>query len=141
MENKSICLLIFLGLFGFSIGLFDNYRELWMSSNNLSAKTISHIISISYIVTVLVLCYFTIKISNNKLKWGICIALALNMITEAILICLNQTNYYFLIKFLMFFNIAFSQLILASIYPLLMNIAKDDIIYTKKVLLSHYLVN
>ena len=54
------------------------------------------------------------------------------MITEAILICLNQTNYYFLIKFLMFFNIAFSQLILASIYPLLMNIAKDDIIYTKK---------
>ncbi len=132
MENKSICLLIFLGLFGFSIGLFDNYRELWMSSNNLSAKTISHIISISYIVTVLVLCYFTIKISNNKLKWGICIALALNMITEAILICLNQTNYYFLIKFLMFFNIAFSQLILASIYPLLMNIAKDDIIYTKK---------
>lgn len=131
-ENKSFCLLFFLALFGFSIGLFDNYRELWMSVNGLSTTTISHVISISYIVTVFVLFYFTIRVSTNKLKWGICITLALNMITGATLICLNGTQNAFLIKFLMFFNIAFSQLILASVYPLMMNISKDDVLYTKK---------
>lgn len=131
-DNKSFCLLFFLALFGFSIGLFDNYRELWMSTNGLSTTTISHVISISYIVTVFVLFYFTVRVSTNKLKWGICITLALNMITGATLICLNGTENAFLIKFLMFFNIAFSQLILASVYPLMMNISKDDVLYTKK---------
>lgn len=131
-ENKSFCLLFFLALFGFSIGVFDNYRELWMSTNGLSTTTISHIISISYVVTVFVLFYFTIRVSSNKLKWGICITLALNMITGAILICLNGTENIFFIKFLMFFNIAFSQLILATVYPLMMNISKDDVLYTKK---------
>lgn len=131
-ENKSFCLLFFLALFGFSVGLFDNYRELWMSTNGLSTTSISHVISISYMVTVLVLFYFTIRVSTSKLKWGICISLALNMITGATLICLNGTSNVFLIKFLMFFNIAFSQLILASVYPLMMNISKDDVLYTKK---------
>lgn len=130
--NKSFCLLFFLALFGFSIGLFDNYRELWMNANNLSTTTISHVISISYIVTVFVLFYFTIKVTTNKLKWGICITLALNMMTGTALICLNHTEHTFLIKFLMFFNIAFSQLILASVYPLMMHIKKDDVLYTKK---------
>lgn len=131
-ENKSFCLLFFLALFGFSIGLFDNYRELWMSANHLSTNTISHVISISYIITVFVLFFFTIKVSTNKLKWGICISLVLNMIVGTGLICLNETDNAFLIKFLMFFDIAFSQLILASIYPLMMSIKKDDVLYTKK---------
>lgn len=131
-ENKSFCLMFFLSLFGFSIGLFDNYRELWMSANHLSTTTISHVISVSYIVTVFVLFYFTIRVSANKLKWGICVVLALNMITGTALICLNETRNLFFIKFLMFFNIAFSQLILASVYPLMMNISKNDVLYTKK---------
>ena len=131
-DNKRFYLLFFLALFGFSIGLFDNYRELWMSANNLSTTTISHVISISYIVTVFVLFYFTIRVPANKLKWSICIVLALNMITGTALICLNQSNNDFFIKLLMFFNIAFSQLILASVYPLMMHISKDDVIYTKK---------
>ena len=101
-DNKSFCLLFFLALFGFSIGLFDNYRELWMNTNNLSTTTISHVISISYIVTVFVLFFFTVKVSTNKLKWGICITLALNMMTGTALICLNNSDHAFLIKFLMF---------------------------------------
>ena len=130
--NKNFYLLVFLALFGFSIGCFDNYRELWMSSNGLATLTISNVISISYIVTVLALFYFTIRVSFHKLKLGMCIALVINMITETVLICLNQSNHQFLIKFFMFFNIAFSQIIIASVYPLMMNISKSDDLYTKK---------
>lgn len=136
-NNKSLTILIFLALFGFSIGLFDNYRELWMSANNMSSITISHIISISYIVTVLVLFYFTIRVSTEKLKNGIVISLMIKLITSTILICLNGTNKVFLIKFLMFFDIAFTQVIVSSIYPLMMSIAKNDEIYTKKEVITN----
>lgn len=136
-NNKSLTILVFLALFGFSIGLFDNYRELWMSANNMSSITISHIISISYIVTVLVLFYFTIRVSTEKLKNGIVISLMIKLITSTILICLNGTNKVFLIKFLMFFDIAFTQVIVSSIYPLMMSIAKNDEIYTKKEVITN----
>lgn len=131
-NNSCFLLLVFLAIFGFSIGTFDNYRELWMSANGLSTSSISRVISVSYLVTVLVLFYFTIRVSPSKLKGGMLIALILNMVTGASLICLNGTDEFFLMNFFMFFNIAFSQLILASVYPLMMNISKDDVLYTKK---------
>lgn len=131
-KNRISLLLFFLALFGLSVGVFDNYRELWMSTNGLQTVSISHVISISYIITVLVLFYFTIRTSLDKLKWGTCIALVLNMISGAILIYLNGTGNTFWIKFLMFFNIAFSQLILASVYPLITSFEKNDVLYTKK---------
>ncbi len=137
-NNTSLGLLVFLALFGLSIGTFDNYRELWISTNGLTPSSISHIISVSYIVTVFVLFYFSIRISPSKLKLGVCLTLLLNMLTGTILICLNNTGYLFWLKFLMFFNIAFSQLILASAYPLMMSIQKDDELYTKKVFVESF---
>lgn len=132
LSNPSLMLLIFLGLFGFSIGVFDNYRELWMSSNNLSTGTISNVISLANIVTVLILFYFTLKVSTSKLKNGITICLILQMLTNTFLICLNNTNHLFLIKFTTFFAIAFTEVILSSVYPLIMSLNKSDEIYTKK---------
>lgn len=132
MSNKSFLLLFFLFLFGLSIGVFDYYRDLWMSSNGLSIVTISHIKSISSFVTVLVLFYFTLRVPANKLKKGMNIVLTAKMILEIFLIFLNGTEHYFWIKFLMFFDIAFTQLILSSTYPLMMNFAKNDELYTKK---------
>lgn len=131
-QKKETLLFIFLAFYGFSVGLFDNYRELWMSANGLSTSSISHVISIAYIVTILCLFFFTIKVSVRKLKYGITISLLLKMMLGTILICLNDTDSSYLIKFFMFFDIAFSQLILSSIYPFIMNLSKGDIIYTKK---------
>lgn len=130
--SQGFLILLFLGFFGFSVGLFDNYRELWMSSNGLDTTTVSHIISISYVVTVLVLLYFTIRVPLNSLREGILISLVLKLCTGTILVCLNQSHQLFIIKILLFFDISFSQLILACVYPLLMTIGKSDILYAKK---------
>lgn len=132
LQDKSIQILIFLGIFGFSLGLFNNYRDLWLASNSLKPETISKVISIASIVTVLILFFFTIKVTQNKLKQGITISLILKMLTSAILIVLNNTQKLFLIKFFMFFDIALTQVILSSIYPLMMSIAKNDLLYTKR---------
>ncbi len=131
-SDKCFLLLVFLGLFGFSIGLFDDYRELWMSANNISTTTISHVMSLSYIVTVLVLLMFSIKVTTNKIKNGLTISIIFKMLTSTILICLNNTHNFFLIKFFMFFDIALTELIISSIYPLMLSITKNDELYTKK---------
>lgn len=130
--NKSRLLLFFLFLFGLSIGVFDYYRDLWMSANGISTVTISHVKSISGVVTVLALFYFTLRVPVDKLKRGMNVVLVLKMVFQTFMILLYGSNNYFLIKLLMFFDIAFSQLILSSTYPLMMNFARDDVIYTKK---------
>lgn len=132
IDDKSFILLVFVALFGFSIGLFDNYKDLWMNANGMDSIMISHIISVSYIVTVLVLIYFTLRVPVEKLKLGIVVCLILKMLTSTVLICFNGTNNLFLIKLVMFFDIAFKQVIISSLYPLIMGIAKSDLIYTKK---------
>lgn len=132
ISENSFLLLVFLALFGFSVGLFSNYRELWMSNNNISASSISHVVSISYVVTVLVLTFFTIRVRINKIKNALEIVLVLKMITSSLLIVLNNSDCLILIKFLMFFDIAFNELILASIYPIMLNLDKSDVLYTKK---------
>ncbi len=131
-NNTGFWLLVFLSLFGLSIGVFDNYRDLWMSANEITTVAISHVKSISNIVTVLALFYFTLRVPFDKLKKGMNIVLIAKMAVEVLLVLLNGTDNLFFIKFLMFFDIAFTQLILSSVYPLMMNFAKDDELYAKK---------
>ena len=67
-DNRSLLLLIFLGLFGFAIGLFSNYKELWLNEQGITPTSISRIISLSCIITVLVFFFFSVKVSGKKLK-------------------------------------------------------------------------
>lgn len=130
--NKTLMILIFLALFSFSVGVFDNYQELWLSDNGFSTQSISRILTYSSIVTALSLLFLSIKVSPHKLKNAMIIVVILKMVACTSLICLNGTSFTFLIKILMFFNAAFSKFILSSIYPLLLTIKKDDVLFTKR---------
>lgn len=131
-ENKTFVLLLFLAIYSFSISLFDNYSELWLKSNGISTFSISKIITIASIVTALSLFFFSFKVSSKRLKNGMVVALVLKMITSTLLILFNNTGNYFFIKFIMFFDIAFKQIIFSSIYPLMLNLDKSDELFTKR---------
>lgn len=49
-ENQ---ILIMLAFFSISMGLWENFRQLWLQDNNFSATDISNIISIGTLVSVL----------------------------------------------------------------------------------------
>ena len=134
MNNKKQekLLYLFLALFSVSVGLFSRYRDLWLSSNNLTTTSIANVTSIASIITIFVFLFFTIRAPYKKLKMGMTITLILKMLTGTFLIGLNNSGYLFLIKFVMFFDIAFNQVILSSIYPLMISINKSDEAYTKK---------
>lgn len=131
-NDKSLMILMFLGIYSFSTGLFSNYQVLWLQDNGLSTISISRVIMIAYIVTAFSLLFFSLKVPPKKLKFGILIACITKMVISTLLICLNGSNLQFWIKFLMFFNIAFGEIILSSIYPLMLNIKKSDVAYTKR---------
>ncbi len=125
-------LFFFLALFGLSVGIFNNYAEMWLATNGLAASSISNVFSISYLVTVLMFLYFTIRFSKSQLRRGVLISLLMILGVNVTLIFLNGTGQLVTIKFLMFFNLALTDLILSSIYPLMMSIDKSDEAYTKK---------
>ena len=131
-NNKSLLFLCFLGMFGFAVGLFANYRELWLSANGIGPASIGRVISLASIITVLVFTFFSLKYPYHKLKTGLSITLLLKMITSTMLICLNNKGFVMPIKFIIFFDIAFEEIIFGSLYPLIMQINKSDLIYTKK---------
>lgn len=130
--NKQKLLYLFLILFSLSVGIFSNYREMWLQINGLSPASISRIVCFANIITVLIFIFFTIKVSYKKLKVGVSFTLILKLITSSLLYIINGSGNLFLIKFIMFFDIAFNDLILSSIYPLMMSIHKDNEVYTKK---------
>ena len=141
--NKDIKKLLFVNIFlAFADGIFYNFLELWLSSNDLSTSTISTILSIAAVVTVSVIFLSTNLIKPHKLKNFIIILMGLKSIILALLFILYQSNLNVLIKMLVMIEYAIDVEICASMYPLLSKINKDDKLYAKRKLLyeiSYYI--
>ena len=94
-ENK---ILIMLALFSISIGLWGNFRQLWLQDNNFLPTQISNIISIGTFASVIGIIIVSKFIHLSKLKRFIGIAIILKFINSVVLYFLNSTGYYFLIN-------------------------------------------
>lgn len=119
-------------LFAISIGLWGNFRQLWLAENLLSAEEIAKTMSYASILTVLYLIYYTNVVSINKLKLGVGISLFLKTIVTVGLFLVNGKGDIHLIKFLFFVDIACENMILSSIYPFLISYQQKEEIYGKK---------
>ena len=64
-ENK---ILIILLLFSISIGLWNNFRQLWMQDNGINATEISQIISFGTLFCVVGILIFSRYIKLNRIK-------------------------------------------------------------------------
>lgn len=135
-KSSRVIMLFFLVLFSLSVGLFSNYAEMWLAENGLQASSISSVFSVSYVVTVLLFLYFTIRFSKEKLRKGILLSIGAIVGCNVILIFLNGKSSPFLIKFFMFFNLAFTELVASSIYPLMISFDKSDEAFTKNDFIS-----
>lgn len=76
-ENK---ILIILLLFSVSIGLWNNFRQLWMQDNGLSSTEISRILSYGTLFCVLGILVFSKYIKLEKIKSFISITLLITQI-------------------------------------------------------------
>ena len=75
--NKDIKKLLFVNVFlAISGGLFYNFLELWLTSNNMSLSTVSTVLSLSALITVSTIFICSNIIKENKQK-GFCVLLIL----------------------------------------------------------------
>lgn len=133
-ENK---ILIILLLFSISIGLWNNFRQLWMQDNGLNPTEISQIISFGTLFCVIGILIFSKYIKLDKIKNFITIALFLKVINLVILFFINHTSLSSFINLSIISDIIIERLIIISIYPLIVTIKKSNTLYSKRKLVEY----
>ena len=133
-ENK---ILIILLLFSISIGLWGNFRQLWMQDNGLDPTQISRILSFGTLLCVVGILFFSKYIKLDKIKKFISIALLIKVINLIILFFINNTNITTFINLSIVVDIIIERLIIISIYPLIVTIKKSNTLYSKRKLVEY----
>lgn len=134
IENQ---ILIVLAFFSISIGLWGNFRQLWMQSNNFSAFQISTLISIGTFISVIGIIVINKFISLNKLKKFTTYSIIIKFLNLSILYFINKTGVMLLISILVIIDIVMEYLIVTCIYPLIVNIIKNNKVYSKRQLTEY----
>ena len=133
-ENQ---ILVMLAFFSISVGLWGNFRQLWLQDNNFSVTQISNIISIGTFISVIAIALIGRYVTLNKLKSTLTFVLLIKFINMLVLYFLNKTNQIELIRLTIVIDIVMEYIIITSIYPLITMIIKDNTIYSKRKLTEY----
>lgn len=131
--NKDVKkILIMLVFYSLSAGMLYNFQELWMTTNNLTVKTISVVYSLCALLTVSTIFICSNILKQNKLKGFLSILIYIKVLLILSLSILNFSGLNILIKLLIMIDYIIDVEILISIYPLITIITKDDKVFAKK---------
>lgn len=121
--KKIFLVLIFYAL---SVGIFHNFEELWLTSNDLTTNTVSIVFSLCSFLCISVIFLSSNLVHENKIKKFTTSLILIRTIIAFILYLLNGSGLHILIKFLTMSEYVIDNEILICIYPLLSLIKKDD---------------
>ena len=133
-ENQILLMLAFMSL---SIGLWENFRQLWLEDNGFSARQISNITSIGILVSAIGIMLTSKKIVLSQLKGFMSFIIVVKFFNLVGLYELNHTMRRFCIDFLVVIDLTTSYLITTSIYPLITVFVKNNTIYSKRKLTEY----
>lgn len=133
-ENKILVILL---LFSISIGLWNNFRQLWMQNNGMSPSEISRILSFGTLICVISILIFSKYIKLNKIKGFITIALFIKILNLIFLFAINSSSLGQIINLSIIIDIIIERLIIISIYPLIVTIKKNNNLYSKRKLVEY----
>lgn len=134
IENQ---ILIMLAVFSISMGLWENFRQLWLQDNGFSPTNIGNIISIGTLVSVLGIFFAGKYIKLKKLKTFITCSLVLKFMNLIILFCINNIQNSLIINICIVIDVLTGYVITTSIYPLITTIIKNNAIYSKRKLTEY----
>lgn len=133
-ENK---ILLMLAFFSISIGLWNNFRQLWLQDNSFSVSNISSIISLGTLISVIAIALIGKYVKLNKLKNTLSIVLILKFVNMMFLYILNNSNLLLLINILIIIDIVTEYITITSIYPLITTLNKNGTLYSKRRLTEY----
>ena len=130
-------ILIMLAFFSISMGLWNNFRQLWLESNNMNASQISSILSIGTFISAVLIFISAKSLKLNKIKGFITGCLLINSINMFLLFLIDGTGNINLINICIILNIVLEKFVIISIYPLITTIQKNETIYSKRKLVEY----
>lgn len=133
-ENK---ILLMLAFFSISIGLWNNFRQLWLEDNSYSVSSISNIISFGTLISVIAIAFIGKYVKLNKLKNTLLMVLILKFVNMLILYIFNKSNLISTINILIIIDIVTEYITITSIYPLITILKKNGALYSKRRLTEY----
>ncbi len=133
-ENQ---ILIMLAFFSISMGLWENFRQLWLQANSFTATNISNILSMGTLVSVFGIILVGKYIKLKKLKSFITYSLLIKFINLIFLLNLNNSINTFFINISIIIDVVTGYIITTSVYPLITTIVKNNTIYSKRKLTEY----
>lgn len=133
-ENK---ILLMLAFFSISIGLWNNFRQLWLEDNSFSVSNISNIISLGTLISVIAITFIGKYVKLNKLKNTLVVVLILKFINMLFLYIFNKSNLLSVINILIIIDIVTEYITITSVYPLITILNKSGTLYSKRRLTEY----
>ncbi|MBQ2916582.1 MAG: hypothetical protein IJE59_00110 [Clostridia bacterium] len=130
-------ILIMLAFFSISMGLWRNFRELWLQANNMNVSEISSLLSVGTFISAILIFISAKTLKLDKIKGFITGCLLFNSINMFIMFLINGSNNINLIRASVILNILLEKFVIISIYPLITTIQKTDNIYSKRKLVEY----
>lgn len=130
-------ILIMLAFFSISVGLWGNFRQLWLQSNKFSVTQISHIISVGIFISIVAIILTGKYVKLNKLKKYITYSIGFKVLNLFLLYFMNGKEFDKFIVISIIIDIVLEYIIITSIYPLITNIIKNDKEYSKRQLTEY----
>lgn len=134
LERRILTMLAF---FSISIGLWENFRQLWLQDNGFSASDVSMITSLGTFISVAGVILVGIFVKPRYLKTfmtGVLIAKAAALLA---LFMLNRSGETLLINFCIILDVLTTYLIVVSVYPLITVAIKSNQVYSRRKLVEY----
>lgn len=130
-------ILAMLATFSISIGLWENFRQLWLQDNGFSATEVSNITSFGMLVSVFGILLVGRAVKMKKLKRFMVATLAVSSLNLLALFFTNGSGFRWLIDICIIVDVVTSALITTSVYPLLTTVAKSNGAYSRRKLVEY----
>lgn len=131
-------ILLMLACFSTSVGLWENFRQLWLQDNGYSASDISQITGFATLASVGAIILVGRFLKNTHLKQFMTGILSLKFLNLLWLLALNQTGQNLFINFNTIIDIVTTYLVVTSIYPLVTTVMKSNRAYSKRKLVEYW---
>ncbi len=130
-------ILIMLACFSISVGLWENFRQLWLQKNGFTATEISNITSLGTIFTVIGVIVVAKTVDVPRMKRFMSIALIARSINMLLMFLLNSSGLRFLVDLCIILDILTTSLVFTGVYPLITTAMKSNSAYSRRKLVEY----
>lgn len=135
IEHKILAMLAF---FSISVGLWENFRQLWLQDNGFSAQDVSTITSIGMLISVVGIICVGQRLKASRLKNFMLVTLFVKTIDLLGLLSLDGSGQKLLINACVALDVLTSCLIVTSVYPLITTVIKSNRAYSRRKLVEYF---